>query len=611
MRKQPTLERSRWGTIRGIHDDGRADVQTDAGNILRRVEVARELVLVQGQRVDLEWIQDKYRVVQNYGTGNPASNLVVPVAGVSASVARSGRGGKLAAAWDAGPPGCTYDVTVTDLGTGVQRKITTTDPHLDLNIDAFNNQKVEVVTVTHFGHSLPVEAGTELGLPSSPIGVTAEPGVKKITVYWNWAWSDWDHVEIYRSTTATYDATALYLGVSTIHSFVDNGPDIIDPLTGAPGLIAGTTYYYWVLSVDILGQKDHVLLPGEAAMAFATPTSVTAYDLEWWIGTLYNERIILSPSNGGITAFDKQGAPFFFVNCTTPGFRLGFPDGPAFNFDPNATENEPLIAIDGDVVIDASLSVNKLNIGEWQRTILEAGMYCGTGDPELTPGTEGAFTGFIGTEDDMGWYYRMNPVLTMDWNSGHLNTRVDEQDFDYLDLGDDILTGYSTGTHASILLKAFRMDLGSGVYALREQVGLRATENGLALGHPVAIGKGPHLELLDGESSKGWFGNGGFFSISDEGRFGIKTGTQGELGFYSWGEIVNGDLDWETGLAFGYERVSINGAVLNVGDPEYGSGLGYRPEGRNGDLWYNPETDKFEGKLSTGWVTFNTTAIEA
>ncbi len=116
-------------------------------------------------------------------------------------------------------------------------------------VDSFTVNKDDntiIASISHFTDFALVTGSADTTPPSNPTNVTATAGVEKITLTWsNPTDSDFDHVNVYRSTTSGQTGT---LVASTTSSAVTSYEDT--------GLTGGTVYYYVLKAVDSTGNES-------------------------------------------------------------------------------------------------------------------------------------------------------------------------------------------------------------------------------------------------------------------------------------------------------------------------------------------------------------------
>lgn len=128
-----------------------------------------------------------------------------------------------------------------------------------------------------------IETAKDTSRPAAPTSVTITSAIKSIFLNWtNATDDDWAFVKIYRNTSNTPPTIggAFHASIAA-SSFVDEN------------LTQGTTYYYWLTSVDNSGNESSET----STVVSATPGTVAATDISSFAVTatkLYTNTIILS-----------------------------------------------------------------------------------------------------------------------------------------------------------------------------------------------------------------------------------------------------------------------------------------------------------------------------
>ena len=269
-------------------------------------------------------------------------------------------------------------------------------------------------------------------------------------------------VEIYRSQTNVF-STAEHVKSCFGNLYADEGLDI------------NTSYYYWLVAKDVFGQVSRTPNPTDVCDVSASTrliqdgdieqlsvgkliadevfaanmvigsggsiqsenynelaatgwqisdTGVNLFSGELWIGSRFNERLVISSVLERMTAFNKRGVPFLYLNLLTEALRIGYPGGPAFQV--RVDDETGLIAIDGGVIVPGSLPVDALPVHPIAMGFLNSDeIRVGVG----TPGVD--FTGLI-LADTVNNAYTLGTFFSGRMKSGFL-----KESGDFLSLNPD------------------------------------------------------------------------------------------------------------------------------------------------------------------------------
>lgn len=146
------------------------------------------------------------------------------------------------------------------------------------------------------------------------------------------------------------------------------------------------------------------LVPGSVPPQALSVQSLSAITADLGIctsGTLragapHGARVVVGDEANGIVAYNANEQPFFSLSWLNESLRIGRPGLPGVRI------RDGNVEIDGNAVVDGTLTAAKLIAGEIATRLLEADkLFIGTGDPDASPLD---ITGFLASAASIGGY---------------------------------------------------------------------------------------------------------------------------------------------------------------------------------------------------------------